>query len=91
MDIIHYNIWVKGRVQGVWFRKYTKDEALKIGIKGFVRNEKSGNVYIEAEGPKTDLLNFYTWLQIGSPKSEVKEVTYEEGNIQGFESFLIVH
>ncbi|MCK5638775.1 MAG: acylphosphatase [Flavobacteriaceae bacterium] len=83
MDIIHHNIWVKGRVQGVWFRKFTKDEALRLGLKGFVKNESNGNVYIEVEGNKTDLFKFYEWLHSGSPKSEVKE------NIQGFKSFII--
>jgi len=34
----HYNIVVQGTVQGVWYRKSTEQEALKIGIKGFVKS-----------------------------------------------------
>lgn len=89
MDIIHYKIWVKGLVQGVWFRKYTKEEALRLGLNGFVRNEPDGNVYIEVEGNKVDLIDFYEWLHSGSPRSEVKEVIYEIGDIAGFKSFII--
>ena len=39
MKILHYSILVKGKVQGVWFRKYTYDKAQALGLKGFVKNE----------------------------------------------------
>ena len=44
-----YKILVKGRVQGVWFRKYTKDKADSLNLSGFARNELDGSVYIEVE------------------------------------------
>ena len=74
MEIIHYNIWVKGRVQGVWFRKYTKDEAIKIGVKGIVKNIVNKSVYIEVEGEKGQLNDFLHWLNQGSPMSNVLSV-----------------
>ena len=39
MELLHYKILVKGKVQGVWFRKYTKEKAEVLGLKGYVKNE----------------------------------------------------
>jgi acylphosphatase len=46
----HVSIRISGKVQGVFFRASTKGKAEQYGINGFVRNEKDGSVYIEAEG-----------------------------------------
>ncbi|MEN8187987.1 MAG: acylphosphatase [Bacteroidota bacterium] len=89
MEKVHYNITIRGKVQGVWFRKYTKDEADRLRLGGLVRNEPNGDVYTEAEGAKTDVIDFIEWLYAGSPRSEVKEVVYEVGEIVDFEGFEI--
>lgn len=86
----HLNISVFGRVQGVWFRKYTKDQAELLKIKGFVKNLKDGCVYIEAEAEKKDLEEFVDWLYTGSPMSKVRDVTWEKGEIQSFKHFEII-
>src|SRR5690606_37003782 len=46
----HWNITVRGQVQGVYFRATTKAVADQLGVKGFVINQSDGSVYIEAEG-----------------------------------------
>ena len=46
MEKLHYNITIAGLVQGVWFRKYTKDKAVELKIKGFVKNNKDSKVYL---------------------------------------------
>lgn len=51
----HYNITVSGKVQGVFYRASTKEKAEQLGIKGFVRNQSDGTVYIEAEGEVSQL------------------------------------
>lgn len=85
----HINITISGRVQGVWFRKYTERKANELGIKGFVRNETNGNVYVEAEAERAVLDKFIAWCHVGSPLSSVKEVKWEEGEMKGFEGFGI--
>ena len=85
-----YCITVIGSVQGVWFRKYTKDQADLLKIKGFVKNRQDGSVYIEAEGEKQNLLEFIDWLYLGSPMSNVKEVIWEQGESQSFKKFEII-
>lgn len=89
MKKLHYNIRVTGRVQGVWFRKYTQDTATKIGVKGFVTNDSKGLVYIEVEGTKLMLDKFIEKLKIGSPFSRVSDVTYIKGVFENFETFEI--
>ena len=46
----------RGRVQGVGFRFFVRDQASRYGIKGWVRNREDGSVEIHSEGPK-DLLD----------------------------------
>ncbi len=72
---LHFKIEVSGKVQGVWFRKYTQEKAELLDIKGFVMNLPDGKVYIEAESNDPDKLQILLdWLHQGSPLSKVSEV-----------------
>jgi len=73
-----YNISVKGKVQGVWFRKYTQEKATELGLSGFVMNKNDGSVYIETTGKEEILNDFVNWLKTkGSPLSKVDQVIIE--------------
>jgi len=87
----HLKITVKGKVQGVWFRKYTKDKALELGLKGYVQNTPDGSVFIEVESNNNVFLEkFISWLHIGSPQSKVENVLInEERPCVGFKDFDI--
>ena len=89
MDKLLYQIKVKGRVQGVWFRKYTFQKAQDIGLKGFVENGLDGSVYIEAEGDLEQLDQFVNWLYRGPPLSKVTTVVYEKGLLKNYSAFEI--
>ena len=89
MELLHYKILVKGKVQGVWFRKYTKERAIELGLKGFVRNEVNNDVYIEVEGAKEILEVFIDRLYDGSPFSNVTEILYDSGKLQNYSTFDI--
>jgi acylphosphatase len=52
---IHKNLYISGKVQGVFYRKSTKEIADKLGVKGFVQNMPDGSVYAEAEGEEADI------------------------------------
>ena len=82
-------IHISGKVQGVWFRKYTKDKADELGIKGFVQNLADGSVYAEAEGNEEQLAAFVSWCHVGSPKSQVEQVLVKEGVIKDYKEFSI--
>lgn len=90
MPLKHLNITISGRVQGVWFRKYTERKAIELGIKGFVKNETNKNVYVEAEAQQAVLDKFIAWCHVGSPLASVKEVNWEESELKNFTAFIIL-
>ena len=89
--MICYRIRVVGRVQGVFFRVSTKDQAIALGLSGWVRNEVDGSVLIEVCGPNDQVQTFIQWCSEGPPSSSVDEVTVEEIEVQDFESFRITY
>jgi acylphosphatase len=71
---------VTGRVQGVFFRKYTKEVANQLGLRGYVRNQKDGSVMITACGTYSDVDKLIKWCHLGSPMSSVTDVEVNESN-----------
>ena len=65
---------VSGKVQGVWFRDSTRQEAIKLKVTGWVKNIPSGTVYLEAEGEENNLKSLERWIHIGSRHSRVDRV-----------------
>ena len=68
------NIYVFGKVQGVYYRKSTKTQADDFGLVGWVRNRKDGSVEIMAYGTQTKLEKLYTWTAKGPPMARVEQV-----------------
>ena len=85
----HLNIKIHGKVQGVFFRASTEKTAKNMGIKGFVRNEPDGTVYIEAEAGKDTLVEFLNKIKSGPPAANVIKIEKEEGELKNYEDFTI--
>jgi len=85
----HLDIHVRGKVQGVWFRAATQEEAARLGINGFVQNESDGSIYLEAEGSQEQLADLLVWLQQGPPRAEVDDITSNESGLKNFSGFEI--
>jgi acylphosphatase len=90
MKIIHVNITLEGRVQGVGFRETTKYVADQAGIKGFVRNELDGTVYIEAEAEQWELDSFIDWCNEGPDRAVIESCKVTNGEFQDFKNFVIL-
>lgn len=88
--MIHRKVTVEGRVQGVSFRYYTRKMAKSLGVYGYVQNHENGNVYIEAEGETLPLQKFLDWCKTGPTMARVDNITIEEGELCGYDSFEIV-
>ena len=69
---------VYGKVQGVWFRKYTLDCAHRFGLVGMVKNLDDGTVLVYAIGQ--NLEEFKKYLKIGSPGSDVEKIDFSRQN-----------
>jgi acylphosphatase len=65
---------VHGRVQGVYFRDYTRRQALVLGLGGWVRNLPDRTVETVFEGDPEKVKDMLAWLHMGSPLSQVKGV-----------------
>ena len=65
---------VSGLVQGVWFRAWTREQALKLGLTGWVRNLPDGRVETLAQGGDDALQSFRNLLRKGPPLSDVRAV-----------------
>jgi len=80
---------VSGRVQGVFFRMRTKQQADQLGITGWVRNLPDGRVEGNASGDPKALEHFSVWLHEGPEYARVDEVEIEEVEFQVFDEFRV--
>lgn len=82
-------IIVAGRVQGVYFRKFTQRQAIKWQITGFARNRRDGCVEIVACAKQEQLDGFVAWCRKGPLLAKVTDVSVNEypmiKNTQQFE------
>lgn len=87
--IQHLNIKIYGLVQGIFFRATAKEMADKLDIKGLVRNEPDGSVYIEAEGEKNQLDKFLEWCHTGPSMAQVEKVIARKEVLKNFSQFKV--
>jgi acylphosphatase len=67
-------VLVSGRVQGVWFRESTREEADRLGVAGWVRNLPDGRVEATFEGPVLGVEAMVAWCRRGPPNAGVDRV-----------------
>ncbi|MDI3388415.1 acylphosphatase [Streptomyces sp. B-S-A8] len=73
---VRLTAWVRGQVQGVGFRWFTRAKALEIGgLVGFALNLADGRVQVVAEGTRTGCDALLSWLQEGDTPGRVDGVT----------------
>ncbi|KAL2099449.1 hypothetical protein ACEWY4_005929 [Coilia grayii] len=77
-DLLSVDYEVYGRVQGVFFRKYTQKEGLRLGLVGWVQNTEAGTVQGQLQGPADKVKQMQEWLRsTGSPKSHVVKAEFK--------------
>ena len=74
---------IKGRVQGVGYRMFVENEAIKYNLSGWVQNEKDGSVSCEACGSEKKLLEFIERLKAGPSLSRVDDIAATWGKQEG--------
>ena len=91
MENIRVRLFIQGRVQGVWFRDSTRQEALRLGVTGWARNLPDMRVEVLAEGPVEKIRKLVDWCHQGPPLARVDHVEESLEEWRGeFESFKIV-
>jgi len=91
-DLRRVHLWVSGRVQGVFFRATTRDEARSRGLTGWVRNAPDGRVEAEVQGAPEDVAQLIDECRSGPPAAQVDEVDVEDISVVPDErSFDLAH
>ena len=66
---------IEGRVQGVWFRGWTVEQAHRLGIRGWVRNRRDGKVEALFSGSVADVDEMISACRGGPPMADVVRIT----------------
>lgn len=69
---------VGGKVQGVWFRAATREQALRLDISGYAKNMPDGRVEVLASGTGEALAALEQWLWRGPPLAKVDNVSRQD-------------
>jgi acylphosphatase len=79
--------YVSGKVQGVWFRASTVEQARQLGLMGWVRNLEDGRVEVLACGDQKKIEQLHEWLKHGPKLAKVSDLLHEEIPWQEHEEF----
>ena len=82
---------VTGRVQGVFFRAWTREQALELGVSGWVRNCGDGSVEAHFEGGEEAVASMIERVQCGPPSARVENVEVEAVAAEGLSAFEVRH
>jgi len=83
------DVTVTGRVQGVSFRWYAVQEAAKLGVTGWVRNEPDGSVAGHFEGDADAVEAMIDWCREGPGPARVQRVARRDAAVTGARSFEV--
>ena len=83
------HVFVSGRVQGVFFRANTRENARERGVDGWVKNLEDGRVEAVFEGSEDAVEEMVEWCHTGSPAADVEDIEVEYGDPQGEDEFSI--
>lgn len=90
MARIRSHVWISGRVQGVFFRDSTREQAQRLGITGWVRNLPDGRVEALFEGDEAAVAALVRWCHQGPPGADVERVEEQREVPSGkFETFTV--
>ena len=89
MTNIARHVTVTGRVQGVFFRAWTKQQADELGVTGWVRNCPDGRVDAHVEGEDSAVQRLIDQLRRGPPAAQVEDVHVWNVDLFDFEDFEI--
>ena len=78
--MVRAHLLISGVVQGVGYRWSCQRAAVRIGVKGWVRNLDDGRVEAVAQGPREQVEELIKWCYRGPSEASVSDiaVTYEE-------------
>ncbi len=92
MEKVRVHVFIEGRVQGVFFRANTREEASLLGLTGWVRNCWDGRVEAVFEGEREKVEKVIAWCKKGPPGAMVRDVEINWEQATGeYDTFSIVY
>jgi acylphosphatase len=88
--IICIHAVIHGKVQGVFYRDSTRQQAKALGITGWVKNNKDGTVELQACGQQDSIDQLVEWLKKGPPRAQVSKVDWAEEDEGNHKEFAIL-
>jgi acylphosphatase len=85
--MISRRLLISGRVQGVFYRRWTETTARSLGLVGWVRNLGNGNVEIKVSGPDDRVEELIRRCWEGPPAAEVKDIQVEDAEVDAVQGF----
>ena len=89
--MIARHISVSGRVQGVFFRAWTRERAEALGLTGWIRNCPDGHVEAHVEGEDSLVEQMLELLRRGSPAAQVENLRTWDVEPCEFDDFEVRH
>ncbi len=86
METARAHVFIDGRVQGVFYRAFTRDVAVSLGLSGWVRNLRDGKVEAVFEGQKDLIQQAIHQCHTGPPGARVTHIDTQWENFTGNES-----
>jgi acylphosphatase len=80
---------VSGRVQGVFYRASTREQAVRLGLAGYAKNLADGRVEVVACGELDALQALERWLWQGPPAAEISLVVRDELPARPLQGFVV--
>ncbi|MDD1737399.1 MAG: acylphosphatase [Methanothrix sp.] len=87
--MIAVHVRVSGRVEGVYYRAFTRDKAVALGVKGWVRNVPGGGVEAVLEGDRKTVGELLKAMKTGPTGAIVLGMELSELEARGYEDFEI--
>ena len=88
-SLIRRRVFVSGRVQGVWFRESCREQAVALGVTGWVRNLADGRVEVVLEGPEAAVERVVQWCRNGPSRAHVERVEVQDEDPIGESGFHV--
>ena len=81
---------IQGSIQPVFFNRFIRENAEKLGIKGFVRNMQDGKVEVFIEGNINEVNEMVLACKTGPQHAMIRSAESKEEKFQGFKDFRVM-
>jgi acylphosphatase len=84
-------LYIDGTVQGVFFRRFIKENAERFNVKGFTRNLEDGRIEVFLEGNVDEVKKMIDLCKKGPRHSQIRNVEEKMERFQGLKNFKVLH